>query len=445
MMTPALVNRVLNRDMNLTPMIAPSFGGLSPILPATINTTILNLFQDAMNPGRALSGDARDARGMRRELALEVIHRHFEAQTHQKALALVEAVWSQHLPFCLYLRNFEFGARLLPPVPLSAQGADGRFLVAIDTHVNMLDGNLQRALAARVVPSIPVLGLENAFDVRGPWSVPKLTVGSGAWRGAVGDLIKAAEVILVLCDHISPALAEELTMIAQAKRQPATIVVTPAGALVNQIQESRRLARAGDTWTVADVPETGRSIEAGAFDDFAACVYWDGTAKSVESLASTIQGIPDQSESRTFTRSSPSIPAPRAPANIQAEAHAVIDAGLTLAGAAFKAGRLVEAQDKLSVCFAMASWADIPEARVMCTLWLCRTHIRKGEIAPAVANLERTLDILERLNRAGGPPYLRDVFAEVAAFLDPHRGAEGVAHLIDRMTRLVGKSSADAR
>ena len=380
-------------------LIFPRFGGYSPVLPAPINNSILSLFQEAMDPNRPRSGPERNLLEVRRALSFELLHKYFEARTHQLAVDLIRRLWSDNGPFCLYLRNFGLGASSSAPEIVGTL-PDQATLVVRGVDMLMNDELFQRALVAHVAPRLPVIGIENpAFDFRGQ-GFPKLQILGDEWRAVVNDLICAAEVIVVYFDKPTRGVGEELAMIRAAGRQSATVLAVST--------------------------KEGTSISA---PDFPIQLPWSDDAAQPDLLTRAIASIPAQQLHKRFAPNPPAVPAPAAPPAIRLEAEFVVNAGLSLAGQQFRENKLVDMEDRLSVCLAMAFWGDIPEARMLAFLWIARSQLCRQWTQYATANLDRALDIGERLLRQGQPASsLRVVFADaMSTFAEFHGDAKAQA------------------
>lgn len=389
-------------------LIFPRFGGYSPVLPAPINTSILSLFQEAMDPDRPREGAERTALEMRRALSFKLLHNYFEARTHQLAAELVRRVWSDNGPFCLYLRNFGLGASSSEPEIIGTL-ADESPLVVRGVDMLMEDENFQRAMVAHVAPRLPVIGIENpAFDFRGQ-GFPKLQIPGDTWRAVVNDLIGAAEVIVVYFDKPTRGIGEELAMIRAAGRQSATVLVVST--------------------------KGGTTISA---PDFPIQLQWNADAAEPNILIEAIASIPAQKFHKRFTPSSPELPEPTAPPAIRLEAEFVINAGLSLAGQEFREYKLIDMEDRLSVCLAMAFWGDIPEARILAFLWIARSQLRRQWIEYATANLDRAVDIGERLLRQRQPASsLRTIFEDAMGTFAEFEGDAKALVAIGRARKLI--------
>jgi len=271
------------------------------------------------------------------------------------------------------------------------------------------DELFQKAIQEYIAPRLPVIGLENpSFDYRQS-RLPKLSLAANAWRAVVADLLKAAEVILVYFNEPSEGVSEELKMIRDAERQDATIIVVSS--------------RAGETGDIQDFPNT---------------INWDNSAPDPANLLAAMDAIPAQDSRKHFTTGAPEPRQPSAPITIKREADIVIDAGLVLAGKEFREGNLVEMEDRLSVCVAMAYWADIPEARTVAFLWIARGKFRLQQVDLAADNLGRALDIAERLVALGRyASSLGKVFEEAVQTFTTHNGSARIEALVERIRQLI--------
>lgn len=398
-------------------MIFPGFGGYSPILPAPVNTSILALFQEAMDRDRPRSGPGREMLEMRREVSFDVLHRYVNAQSHERACEIVKRAWATGDRFCLYLRNFTLGARTLEPVPRQHM-ADGRVMQEISSVILMEDDRFQRALARDVAGELPVIGLENpAFDFRHEHSIPRLTLPSDAWKTTVSTLIAAAEVIILYFDEPTPGVTEEISLLRHHARQDATVLALSSNAAV-----------------------------AGQLDDFPVTFAWTEHPSGPVHLAALVRSMPPQADRRRFATEIPAPPAPVPPRAIREECEFVVNAGLVLAGEELRTGKLVDAEDRLAVCVAMTIWGDIPEARVVALLGIARSQFLRHQPAYGATNLGRALDTGEWLVRVGRlePASLAAMLSGFPEFLEPYRGEAKAQQLLARIRVLENGGPASA-
>jgi hypothetical protein len=176
------------------------------------------------------------------------------------------------------------------------------------------------------------------------------------------------------------------------------------------------------------LPEAGGTHD---FADFPNALPWDSFASDPAPLWTAIQSVPPQAPHKHFAENPPTPAPPPAPASIRREAEVAINAGLTVAGQEFRQGRYVDMDDKLSACIAMSYWGDIREARVLAFLWIAHGQFQRQK-GSAPNNLERALDICERLIRSGrytklSPP---EMFDGITPLLLPYQGkARAESHL----------------
>jgi len=389
-------------------MITPPFGGYSPVLPAPINIGIQALFQEAMDRNRPRTGSQREALELRREVSFGFLHEYFEAETHERAIDLIKNVWKQREPFCLYLRNFGLGSRTSEPAfgrPL----ADGTVPYMIGADMRLEDERFQSVLSTHIAPKLAMVAVENpAFDYRKKTCLPRLALADASWRATVSDLIAAAEVIIVYFNQPTRGVSDEIAMIRDSGRQGATILVM--------------------------LPEASGTT---GFPDFPITLTWQDFSTDPAPLWDAIHSLPPQESHKHFAANPPTPAPPSAPLLIRQEADLMINAGLTLAGDEFRQEKFVDMDDRLSACIAMSYWGDIAEARALAYLWIATGQFRR-EKGYAPDNLERALDIFERLIRSGryarfSPPQM---FDQIVPLLSPYQGNPRMESHLERIRRL---------
>ncbi len=355
-----------------------------------------------MDPGRPRSPSERVALEVRRDGHFDLLHKEFERRLHERAVKIIELAWFEHSPFCLYLRNFGLGAQTSRR-EISKTSEPGEFLFEAETVDRMFDARFQSALADHVQARIPVVAVENpALDW--PWT-PRLRITDPAWQPVVADLIAAADVIILYFEKASPGVGEEIALIRSAGRQSSTVVVS--------------------------------SVFAASYDlsDFPTIVRWDDENQNPEALLAAMDAISEKPASKSYAPAAPTPPAPQPPKSIRTEAELVIDAGLELAGWQFRKGKLIDMEDRLAICAAMSFWGDIPEVRAVIWIQMARSQLQRSLKVQAIANLERALDVCERLQSSSTPTKsaMRSLFRDIPRRLSRYKEGRRVAALLARI------------
>jgi len=109
-----------------------------------------------------------------REMALESLDTAYEiAPPHENAAAL-QTVWDQWLPFCLYLRSYDFTTRVIGTAAPTVEPPFGEMIAVNPVHDLQL-----RHLVKTTLPGIPVIAVVNQMR-------PLATTGEDHPRPATG-------------------------------------------------------------------------------------------------------------------------------------------------------------------------------------------------------------------------------------------------------------------
>lgn len=425
----------------------PMFSGESPILPPPINYALLIMLQEAIAPDRALAGAEREELEVRRAVSLQVLHKYVEAQTHARALKIIEDAWARESDFGLYLRGFSLGG--VNTGELEDEEIDGPLLFRNTfTIISMVDDTLQRTLIKHIAQRLPIVSIENpAYDQRSENSLPKLSLSDTSWKSIVRKLIAAAKVILIYYDQVSPGIIDELRLVRRLRRQGSTIIIKPSAEVVSELKgvyELRR--RAAEVFTphqqaaYPDPSEVRSGIE--DLNDFPVVITWDGSRKSIKRLKEAIAQISARrGQEVRFSKRVPAPDAPRPPEYIKAWTDNSISAHLIMADDKLEKGDLTGVEDEFTACIAMSYWGDDPKARAVAFLCLGRVQLYQEKTRYAVENLGRALDVLERL-ALSDYSVLSGMFAEISAKLKQYRRHRVVRLLLKRIARLQAISAA---
>lgn len=422
------------------------FTPYSPTLPPSINYALLLLMQEAVAP--ATPEEERAQLELNRALAFDLLHRHFESRTHERARAIIKEAWERQGPFCLYLRNFALGGVNTEPFDDAEETLEpggGNVL----TIASMADVRLQIALAKHVAARVPVVGVENpSYDSRGGNTLPKLSLSDVSWRAVVRKLIAAAECIILFYDRPSAGVSIELDMIRRARRQPATVVVLPSGELsaglefVNSIRE-----RAADVLTSGldepisfDKPGESNEVKIEGPPDFPVGVRWDESPRAVRLLKDAIVRLPPQKGHVRFSKRAPVPRAPGPPKGLKDWAEVSGTSYGILAADEITKGDLTRAEDLLAARIAVSFWGDDLAARSDTFLWLGYVQLCQGKLQYAVENMERALDILER--SPADAAYRSGMLRDMSSDLEQYREHRRVRALLKRISRLPSGSKA---
>ena len=135
--------------------------------------------------------------------------------THEDAIAILTRYITAGEPYALYLRNFEFDARIVK-LP-----NDRQF-----TYMT-LPPQFEFKLASALRDELPLIALDNPAAIMRVAKRPiaSLSIHPAEWLDWLQDLIWAASVIVVYCDAASEGLFEELQLIRVLNRTDVTVVV----------------------------------------------------------------------------------------------------------------------------------------------------------------------------------------------------------------------------
>ncbi len=153
-----------------------------------------------------------------REIALESLDKAYQlAPPHANAAAL-QTVWDQRLPFCLYLRSYDFTTRVVGTAAPTVEPPFGEMIAVNPVHDLQL-----RYLVKTTLPGIPVIAVVNPLDP--PAEAGDFRYHDSEWRARVGELVRAAQMIVMYLRGEDAGVAEEMQMIRDARRGDRTIVI----------------------------------------------------------------------------------------------------------------------------------------------------------------------------------------------------------------------------
>jgi hypothetical protein len=361
-------------DLRIAYSLLASFSAYSPALPPIINSSILELFRGATDPQRPLGGVEREQLERNFEISLRVLHQFAQNSPHDRAVALVETIRLRQLPFALYLRSFDLGARPAgAPTEISTGVNAG---MSEQTYVvRMEDHRFQRVLQERIVPTIAVLAVENeTFEFHIEGDLPRLRLSGVMWPYVVRKLIDSAAMILLFLQNITPGVEMELSMLRSAKRQAKTVIITAT------LDESKDQLR-----------------------DFPVFVRWDEGEQPQRELINVVMGMGPYSNHADLDLESQLLPPrPLLPA-VRDGAEALVDLALTEAGREMQQnGSNIVAHDALVAAIAASLWSQKVLARGVAYKRLAMLQLEQGKVDFARLNMARFLDIVESQSRDSG-------------------------------------------
>jgi hypothetical protein len=153
-----------------------------------------------------------------REIALNSLEDVYELAPPNENAAALRTVWTERRPFCLYLRSYDFSTRVVGTAEPAVEPPFGE-VIAINP---VLDNQLRHRLA-EVVGDMPIISVASPLDP--PLSRGEFRYHEREWRARVGDLVRAAHVIVMYLRAEEAGVAEELSMIRRARREASTILV----------------------------------------------------------------------------------------------------------------------------------------------------------------------------------------------------------------------------
>ena len=127
-------------------------------------------------------------------------------------------MWKQQLPFCLYLRSYDFTTRVIGTAAPTVEPPFGEMIAVNPVHDLQL-----RHLVKTTLPGIPVIAVVNPLDP--PAEAGDFRYHDSEWRVRVGELVRAAQLIVMYLRGEDAGVAEEMQMIRDARRGDRTIVI----------------------------------------------------------------------------------------------------------------------------------------------------------------------------------------------------------------------------
>jgi hypothetical protein len=405
----------------------------SPFLPPVLNHVLMNLMREVGLPKPGKSDDESRAFDVYRSLSLTLLHEHFELQTHERALKLIKDAWDSHAPFGLYLRNFSLGSVNSEPFTPAKDDDPGTYNML--TSTSMADLNLQIGITKHVANLLPIVSVENpAYDPRHKNGLPKLCLSDESWCEVAESLIAAAEIIIIYYEQPASGVNIELDMIRSLGRQQATVVVRPSGRSIVGLEQGNRIRQEVFPPHDQQAANTDQSNALGAAEnlaDFATAVSWDETGPAVRRLKKAIAKIPRPQSRVDFSRECPAPLAPQPPERVKQWANASTMAHQLLARREFENGNLNGAEDQITACLALTFFGDNAVIRAGMFLWLAHIQWLQAKLDYATDNVERALDLLERL-----PPIDYSPLSEISASLRQYRKLHRVRTILRRISAL---------
>jgi hypothetical protein len=162
-----------------------------------------------------------DVAGVRweRHMCLELLHVQYERASPELTNQQIRRLWEGRVPFVLYLRTYSFGSRLLGTGHSYRTGGETQVV----SNTSMKDLRMRSALRD-AVGELPIVSVVNPIDIA--FEATEIRYHEEEWRARVGDLIRAASLIIIYVGGVTAGLHEEFEIIQSAGRQPSTLVIT---------------------------------------------------------------------------------------------------------------------------------------------------------------------------------------------------------------------------
>lgn len=314
------------------------------------------------------------------------------------ASAAIAAIWEKRAPFCLFLRSFSMGHRVLRSAVPDPSGRlhEGEWLAMSEPAGGRLLGPLADSLqgqTAIVAIANPAEWLPHRL-VRGPFV--NVVLDDDRWQGVVDPLIKASQMIVVHRAGASPGIDHELRAIRSGGRMDTTIVV-------REPEITGEPAREADAWPLVDQLERGERLAKARREAMAGGAVFpadpdlDGFTVIEWRDEDSLAGALPQAIARLLRRSDvdrrfgpvPRIPPPHATREELARYRADARGSYELAARFMRDGDLRMQEELLFECFATSCAADDIGGRASACLELGRLFLLQlGDAEAAAVPLE---------------------------------------------------------
>jgi len=350
-------------------------------LPESVDGLLLELVNMSYQDYPPRRGRTGAQLSQERKLAIDSLRLHFKEKPHQRSVEIITDALEQQTPFCLYLRNFDLGARVYA-------GRDDPFGLPQNATLmpGMFDGEMQRHIQSIVSALVPALCIRNpAFD---GGDVPGFIVGDDDWQALAHSLVRNAGLIVMYYLTASSGVMDELALIRSQGKQDSTLIVIedndPHQAMnfMEAISGVQRQAFEKQEVSLDDFPHQVRR-QVGA--------DWQAVDQKLARMAAGDLSVPVDSQM--------ALPAEYGPPEALKEyctemAGQEFDAAMKL----IEAQQYEEAEDVLTRSIAYAHWGRDTLGRVVTMLTLGRLNIigfnAKGD---AGAYFEMALDVCQEI------------------------------------------------
>jgi hypothetical protein len=195
--------------------LPPFIGYSPPVIDGTL-LELVNMSYPDYPPRRGRNG-AQLAE--ERRLAIDGLQIVFEQRPHERAMAILAEAMRECKPYCLYLRNFDLGARTyhsnVAPygIPQMATLASAGFNAELESEIQIY-----------LSPKLPVFCIRNPADAFG--TLPAFIVSDQEWQEFAQTLVRNAGLVILYFVSLTPGVELELTILRQENKQQSTLVVT---------------------------------------------------------------------------------------------------------------------------------------------------------------------------------------------------------------------------
>jgi hypothetical protein len=142
-----------------------------------------------------------------------------DGNEHGKAIATVEAFWTQKKPFALFLRNFDRESSNIA-VPMGLE-FPMRAAIIIPNYQDV-----EEKVRAAVGKHIPIISISNPSPgIPTEAVIPKLEVNNDLWESALQVLIHSASLIVMMLDNMTTGVSKEFDAIVLQGRSSSTVLV----------------------------------------------------------------------------------------------------------------------------------------------------------------------------------------------------------------------------
>lgn len=316
-------------------------------LPPVVDRTLLELMNMSYPDYPPRAGRTGAQLSEPRLLALDSLRLYFKEKPHQRAAQAVARAAKEQTPFCLYLRNFQFGPRVY-------EARNDKYgLPQVVTLTGQFDNLMQHHLLAVVEPLAPVVGIQNPAARSGP--LASFEVADEDWKPLAELLVRDAGMIVLYFLGVTAGVAEELELIRAKQKQASTLLV---------IEEEDPFAELKDLAALAGAKRREPALVAASLDDFPHRLKVRGDKKPEvleAKLAEMARGPLAPPTSREVLLPPEFLPPEPLRNYCTDQATEEFDKGIKLMGEK----RFDEAEDILYRAVAYAHWARYPLGRVM--------------------------------------------------------------------------------